>query len=927
MKWIDGAVAAVGLVVGSAVWACSEPASAPEVGERVATERQALGADAGDASAADGSAGTGGGVTTVDLALQVSKNSCVANLAQDYFQVTNASGAPVPLSNLTIKYWVYDTTGTNVASEVWYGGCVTSVNGTCVHPVTGVTATATPFSPGCGPDVNHVANWEIAVSTTDPTILAAGQTWSNVQTAVNLSNYANFAPGSGTWFSGCKTGQPFANDPSFALYDQGNLVEPASGPAGATVPLCRAPQLVQIQSYIDTNFHADSDIVSSFLSAQGQNVDCIPFESQHSLKGWLARGVTVPSPPPPPVASSALAPDNPGINGGFNGAPDVNGNPQACPPGTVPALRPTVATVAAAGGVAAYAQRLASLPRLQNPQCQTPTQTNCQSPAENDCWISNVAGNGGGFGLVVDNSLVTIDFDHAVGTQTGGFLSPGGGTAAGYFGAQTTTSIYAPSFLSSSGDHADTQFWVQTGNCENWYNGSNGEPLGQQCPTAGACTASSCAVQSLEVASITTAAGLTSTAPPVSGQINNPVTQLAVFITPDGYMNNCFAGIPSLCTQCPSEMITPPPPPMSNVQIGPQPIGTDCWVAWPQAGHVVNEPRTPSGYGTPPTDLSFKVFNGSQLSPPSPGWWVYVSGGLIGWYPAETFDWPGTTTPGPMAAGPATYFQVGGEVENPWPGNTHTGTSMVSDNSALSGFEFAAYSRGVQYFDEADNAHDVTPTFSVAPALEGDDGIHGVCGFQAGSWTDDTSAAGGYTLTNLLQPGAQGWGTYLYFGGGRFATGVNCTGPNAATQMSLNSSFDVDTGFTSVGAGYGQTACPKQYLVGVDLTGSLNGAIAVAAQWSDAVTNCTGLNATMTVFALPAGVNTAWQVWDQVTYQNSGTSCAASTITHTNSVDNGFEGAVIPASSGFSQVRVAVNATQTTGATTAQIPVLIVGGP
>jgi hypothetical protein len=162
---------------------------------------------------------------------------------------------------------------------------------------------------------------------------------------------------------------------------------------------------------------------------------------------------------------------------------------------------------------------------------------------------------------------------------------------------------------------------------------------------------------------------------------------------------------------------------------------------------------------------------------------------------------------------------------------------------------------------------------------------------------------------------------------GGFAAEINCTGPNAATQMNLDSSFDVDTGFTSVGANYGQASCPSQYLVGVDLTGSLQGSISVVAQWSDAVTPCTGLNAAMTVFALPAGANTAWQVWDQVTYQNSGTSCAASTIAHTNSMDNGFEGAVIPASSGFSQLRVAVNTTQTTGTTTTQIPVLIVGGP
>jgi len=178
-----------------------------------------------------------GSVTAANLQLQVSKNACAGNMAQDYFKVTNATTAPVTLSQLSIKYWINDTNAASIVPAVWYGGCVTSASGSCVHPVTGVTATAVRFAPACGPDASHQANWEITISTTDAFALAAGQIWSGVQSAVNLSTYGNFKPGTGTWYSGCAAGQPFASDPRFAVYLSGDLVTAQ----GAQPPSCRAP--------------------------------------------------------------------------------------------------------------------------------------------------------------------------------------------------------------------------------------------------------------------------------------------------------------------------------------------------------------------------------------------------------------------------------------------------------------------------------------------------------------------------------------------------------------------------------------------------------------------------------------------------------------------------------------------------------------
>ena len=75
------------------------------------------------------------GLTSANLQLQVSKNACTANLAQDYFKVTNGTGAALPLSQIAIRYWINDTSAANIVPAVFYGGCVTTPNGTCVHPV------------------------------------------------------------------------------------------------------------------------------------------------------------------------------------------------------------------------------------------------------------------------------------------------------------------------------------------------------------------------------------------------------------------------------------------------------------------------------------------------------------------------------------------------------------------------------------------------------------------------------------------------------------------------------------------------------------------------------------------------------------------------------------------------------------------------
>jgi alpha-tubulin suppressor-like RCC1 family protein len=180
-------------------------------------------------------------LSSAGLTLETSTASCAANQTQDFFEVINNSSAGVKVSDITVKFWIDDTSGNAVIPHVWTGGCLSDATG-CFHQVSGVTAAATSFAPACGPDANHQANWEITVSNTDPTVLNPGVNWTNIQTALNLANFSNFVPGSGSWFSPCLTSS-YTADNHFAVYVQGNLVFSTGN--GIPTPSCRSPQGAQ----------------------------------------------------------------------------------------------------------------------------------------------------------------------------------------------------------------------------------------------------------------------------------------------------------------------------------------------------------------------------------------------------------------------------------------------------------------------------------------------------------------------------------------------------------------------------------------------------------------------------------------------------------------------------------------------------------
>lgn len=164
-------------------------------------------------------------------------SSCGSNSVYHLFAVVN-NGAAVTLSDITIKFWPYDTSGVNLVGSISTGGCIW--NPTCSHNVTGLSMSALKFSPACGPTTTQMANWEMTVSTTDTTVLSGGTSWVGLQTLVTRSDSQPFVPGTSYWYSPCVMASTYSSNSHYAIYLKGNLVTASGGvpPSCRPLPTC-----------------------------------------------------------------------------------------------------------------------------------------------------------------------------------------------------------------------------------------------------------------------------------------------------------------------------------------------------------------------------------------------------------------------------------------------------------------------------------------------------------------------------------------------------------------------------------------------------------------------------------------------------------------------------------------------------------------
>jgi hypothetical protein len=506
-----------------------------------------------------------------------------------------------------------------------------------------------------------------------------------------------------------------------------------------------ASDLSVIEAYWTADFYATTDIQHSFETASGTHFDCIDFYAQNSVKTLVANGLPLAPPPPtsivPPAAASAHLQN--AITGGVDGTIDSGGSVRSCPVGTVPKIRPSVAEIEAKGGVAAYKQFERNLPRPQN----------AQNSVEHDCWNNNYALNFSSSDLPPANYCSTWvsdqgagacgNYDHAVGIQNGSWQPSArlnGHTyySSGYYGLSSITPVYHPTVDSNDFEgHVDSQLWMQTGTCDNWYNGNNARS-GQQCNVGSSCTSASCAVQSIELGWMANS--------------NSSNIWGFVFFTPDGYYTGCYSYQGG--SACPD---------------GVQPY---VEVASPYYVPNPSNPITASTPGSTPNELPLEIWNGSAQG--LPYFYVFMFGQYIGWYPNTIFNWPTGegSGAGPMVDGPATYAQVGGEVFQQWPyadgASWHSQSSMCSNYPPADGYKYAAYQRNVAYLDSESTFHNASLSFlqePTVPSYMGDYSSPGICGYLAGRFVTENDVALDYAISTTTAPASgETWDTYFYYG-------------------------------------------------------------------------------------------------------------------------------------------------------------------
>ncbi len=935
-------------------------------------DAERLGTSASAVSAPTGAtASTFSGFTSTNLELTVSPSACSSNVAQYFFDVANASNGSVPLSSITIKYWIYDTSGETVVPNVWYGGCVTSPNGTCVHPVSGVTATATQFSPSCGASPTQQANTEITVSNTDGTPLPAGDTWTNVQTAINLANHASFTPGSGTWFSQpCKSGGPYAANSTFAVYVNGGLVFTSTG---IDAPACRSPQGTQpITTYTlpppsplvgpepqNTLIDVNVGLPIPNLTALEAFVDQRSDPTNPMYRQWLT----------PSAFLAQFAPSTGDYNTLMGWANGLGLQVIAYPSNL------SVDVVGTASQIErAFFVNLVQAERRDGSVFYEPDrQPSIQLPVTTTLTVVGMAG--------LDSYATPLPKNEST-APTGTFASldlrqdyldiatPGSPCAA-LTGAGQTIGVFATAdFLDSDITSYENQLTPKLTGVPTVLRYPSGTPpvsvggeTAQDIETA-ISIAPGAQVVAFESGSCDTVLNNMIAYPMTSGNSLNQVTN-SYYCGPTSSSQGLLATLAGLGTSFFE----------ATSDFGAwQPAATACTtVQLTQACQNGNQVELVAGGGPscqsltglpkPPENSPFDSGGPANTDFVSLGYLTLVGGTVLipdnatGYTPGGEQGWPGSGggvfSPGAGFAGisiPA--YQLGPNQLGPNSNNPVVSTKWRNspDVSIVSTNHFSVIGGVAGGFGGTSSAAPSWAGFAAvmneyaATAGAKPFGFLNTALYQIGANPtrygaafndiDDSDSSDGVTTTNACGVGytavtgydlVTGWGTPTC-GLVTDITDFSCT-TAMPTLPAFTGLFAVDTGVVpdeAIGATYGSAGCPNQFLIQIDPTGSQP--LFITGLWSVtlAVPTCTGLSATVFVFGLPPNSST-WQVWDEAVYQsenNGGTQCQPVPVSHTNAASNGSDATLVPAGT-FSQIRVAVEATQTLSGSTQKVPVTV----
>jgi hypothetical protein len=195
-------------------------------------------------------------------------------------------------------------------------------------------------------------------------------------------------------------------------------------------------ELARVNAFIDARY-SRADVVHSFKTKFGEDIDCIDFYAQPTVKALIARGEAI-----EPVSAEEIAkvtalhgPDeqkNLLTDVALDGSPDEAGNARICTGRTVPMDRIHAETIMKSGGLNAWlAKQTSKRPVLASPD------TSDYCGYDHEEYIDDVTNQGGYTRTSVYNPFIVQSPDHSLSqtwtwagtTSITGACTPGSGTA------------------------------------------------------------------------------------------------------------------------------------------------------------------------------------------------------------------------------------------------------------------------------------------------------------------------------------------------------------------------------------------------------------------------------------------------------------------------------------------------------------------
>jgi Neprosin len=534
----------------------------------------------------------------------------------------------------------------------------------------------------------------------------------NISIYVRVARLASRAAGIAAIAGSCALVYACSADPRIA--------EPESRVNAPIDVVANDAETARIQQFLDSRYKS-KDVIHSFRTKFGEDVDCIDFYAQSSVRALMAKGehVEIPRPPPPPPVPDGMDAFAKAV--AFNGEPDENGAARSCPDSSIPILRKTVSEIKTAGGLTAY------LRARRRPPIHPPAGGNTKEIpgffhviAETPLDTSPTPSCG------TNGSCWQINDGASPPCANGQPACPSGPIQGG----QTVASVYAPT--PDPGGHSLTQTWV--------FSGANTADLNSCTQCTSDCT------QSVEMGWMVD---------PLMYTMNSNSPHLFVYSTQDGYWNTgayaqeggpapnceCKAIADQNCDECLD-------------------IGSDPFVAVPiPSGQPQYAPGmtvfTPSTLGSKPNEVTFQTENFGNGT----GWMLSLNTITFGNYRSSLFTSPPLPAAGSLA-NTAQYFWAGGEVaaaaETSYTPTTPAVGEMGSGIGAPLGYKSAAYVRDITYYvprGSQPGAVTLEPN-TIFPIYQSNNNCYN-SGF----------GYGGTPGVGQPAPGGSDWGDYMYFGG------------------------------------------------------------------------------------------------------------------------------------------------------------------